>query len=179
MAVITDLINAWNNLDSDNRSIYRKVEDFGGAIASIFGLPVKNVMRDVRGMYNTIISFINGEKTTGAGIGNAIGEAVTGKEKSNGQQLYEAMVKGDSAQVERIRGRFEDQKAIDSAVRKALRENDPRIKEAAEAYLAGDFATYNKLRAEIVSEGIFSNQIVTDALKAEYNYLKNKAKEDK
>ena len=178
MAVITDLINAWNNLDSDNRSVYRKVEDFGGAIAAIFGLPVKNVMRDVRGMYNTIISFINGEKTTGAGIGNAIVEGVTGKEISNGNQLYEAMLKGDSAQVERIKGRFEDQKAIDAAIRKALRENDPRIKEAAEAYLAGDFATYNSLRAEIVAEGIFSNQLVTDALKAEYNYLKKKANED-
>lgn len=178
MAVITDLINAWNNLDSDNRSVYRKVEDFGGAIASIFGLPVKNVMRDVRGMYNTVTSFFSGEKTTGAGIGSAIEEAVTGKEKANGQQLYEAMVKGDSAQIERIKGRFEDQKAIDAAIRKALRENDPRIKEAAEAYLEGDYAAYNSLRAEIVSEGIFSNQLVTDALKAEYNYLKKKANED-
>jgi len=178
MAVITDLINAWKNLDSDNRSVYRKVEDFGGAIASIFGLPVKNVMRDVRGMYNTVISFINGEKTTGTGIGSAIEEAVTGKEKSNGQQLYDAMVKGDSAQIERIKGRFEDEKAVDAAIRKALRENDPRIKEAAEAYLEGDYATYNSLRAKIVSEGIFSNQLVTDALKAEYNYLKKKANED-
>ena len=60
MAVITDVINAWNNLDSDNRSAYRKVEDFAGAIASIFGLPVKNIMRDARGMYNTVNSFING-----------------------------------------------------------------------------------------------------------------------
>ena len=71
------------------------------------------------------------------------------------------------------------QKDIDAAIRKALRENDPRIKEAAEAYLAGDFATYNKLREEIIAEGNFSWEIVTDALKAEYNYLKNKAKEDK
>lgn len=179
MAVITDLINAWNKLDSDNRSVYRKVEDFGGAIAAIFGLPIKNVMRDVRGMYNTIISFINGEKTTGAGIGNAIVEAVTGDSKSDGQLLYGAMVNGDTAQIERIKGRFEDQKAIDTALRKALRENDPRIKEAAEAYLAGDYVKYNSLRAEIVAEGIFSNQLVTDALKAEYNYLKQKAKEDK
>jgi hypothetical protein len=177
MAVITDLINAWNNLDSDNRSAYRKVEDFGGAIAAIFGLPVKNVMRDVRGMYNTINSFVNGEKTTEAGISNAIAESITGKEKSNGQQLYEAIVKGDSAQVERIKGRFEDEKAVDAAIRKALRENDPRIREAAEAYLNRDYVTYNKLRDKIISEGVFSRDIVNDALKAEYNYLKNKDKD--
>ena len=178
MAVITDLINAWNKLDSDNRSAYRKVEDFGGAIAAIFGLPVKNVMRDVRGMYNTINGFINGEETTEAGIGNAVKEAITGKETSDGQLLYDAMLKGDSAQVKRIEGRYEDQKAIDTALRKALRENDPRMREAAQAYLDGDYAKYNSLRAEIVAEGIFSNQLVTDALKAEYNYLKNKAKEE-
>lgn len=54
MAVITDLYNAFNNLDSKNRSAYRKVEDFAGAIAAIFGLPVKNIMRDARGMYNLV-----------------------------------------------------------------------------------------------------------------------------
>ena len=122
MAVITDLVNAWNNLDSDNRSVYRKVEDFGGAIASLFGLPVKNIMRDVRGMYNTINSFINGEKTTGAGIKDAVTEAVTGESKTNGQQLYEAIVSGDSAQIERVMGRFENQDDANSAFRKVLKE---------------------------------------------------------
>jgi hypothetical protein len=178
MAIMTDLINAWNNLESDNRSVYRKIEDFGGAIAAIFGLPLKNVMRDIRGMYNTVDSFISGEKTTGSGIANAVEEAVTGKEKSDGQQLYEAIIKGDSAQIERVKGRFEDQKDIDTALRKALRENDSRIREAAEAYIEGDYATYNSLREKIVAEGKFSRDIVTDALKAEYNYLKKKAEED-
>lgn len=172
MAVITDLINAWNNLDSDNRSVYRKVEDFGGAIATIFGLPVKNVMRDVRGMYNTINSFINGEKTTGAGIGNAVVESITGKEKSNGQQLYEAMVKGDSAQVQRIKGRFEDQTAINSAIRKALRENDPRIKEAAEARYNGDITEYMKIAKEIIAEGNFKQDDIVAAINSEINALK-------
>ena len=30
MAVITDLFNAWKKLSSDNLSVYRKVEGFGG-----------------------------------------------------------------------------------------------------------------------------------------------------
>ena len=122
MAVITDIVNAWNNLSNDNRSVYRKVEDFAGAIASIFGLPVKNIMRDVRGIYNTVNSFINGEDTTGAGIGVAVTEAVTGKEKSNGQQLYEAMLAGDTAQIERVKGRFEDESSMNSAIRSSIKE---------------------------------------------------------
>ena len=117
MAVVTDIVKAWSNLSNDNRTVYRKVEDFAGAIASIFGLPVKNIMRDARAMYNTVDSFINGEKTTGVGIKDALKEAATGKSDSNGQKLYDAMVKGDTAQIERIKGRFKDDKAITSAIR--------------------------------------------------------------
>ena len=172
MAVITDVINAWNNLDSDNRSAYRKVEDFAGALASIFGLPVKNIMRDARGMYNTVNSFINGEKTTGAGIGSAVKEAVTGKEESNGQQLYEAMLSGDATQIERVKGRFKDQKAIDSAIRTALRDNDPRIKEAAEARYNGDIAGYMRIAKEIIAEGHFKQDDIVSAINSEITALK-------
>ena len=121
MAVITDLVKAWNNLSSDNRSVYRKVEDFAGAIASIFGLPVKNIMRDARAMYNTVNSFINGEQTTGAGIKNAMTEAVTGKEMSKSDKLYDAMESGDSAMLDRIESQYKDQDAFEIAVRQALR----------------------------------------------------------
>jgi hypothetical protein len=172
MAVITDIINAWNNLENDNRSVYRKVEDFAGAIASLFGLPVKNIMRDARGMYNTVNSFINGEKTTGAGIGVAVTEAVTGKEKSNGQLLYDAIIKGDKAQADRLKSRFEDQKAIDSAIRKALRDNDPRIKQAAEARYNGDIAEYMRIAKAIIAEGNFSQDNIVSAINSEINTLK-------
>lgn len=172
MAVITDVIKAWNNLDSDNRSVYRKVEDFAGAIASIFGLPVKNIMRDARGMYNTVNSFINGEKTTGEGIKNAVSEAVTGDEKSNGQQLYEAMLSGDTAQIERVKGRFKNQSDINSAIRKALRENDPRIKHAAEARYNGDIAEYMRIAKEIIAEGHFKQDDIVAAINSEISALK-------
>ena len=172
MAVITDIINAWNNLENDNRSVYRKVEDFAGAIASLFGLPVKNIMRDARGMYNTVNSFINGEKTTGAGIGVAVTEAVTGKEKSNGHLLYNAIISGDKAQADRLKGRFEDQKAIDSAIRKALRDNDPRIKQAAEARYNGDIAEYMRTAKAIIAEGNFSQDNIVSAINSEINTLK-------
>jgi hypothetical protein len=171
MAVITDIINAWQNLDNDNRSAYRKVEDFAGAIAAILGLPVKNIMRDARAIYNTINSFINGEKTTGVGIKNAVTEAITGKAKSNGQLLYEAMLSGDAEQTERVKGRFENQKEIDSAIRKALRENDPRIKKAAEASFNGDTAEYSRIFNEILGEGKFELADIKAAINSEIREL--------
>ena len=172
MAVITDLVKAWRNLGNDNRTVYRKVEDFAGAIASIFGLPVKNIMRDARAMYNTVNSFINGEKTTGEGIKNALAEAITGDAKSNGQQLYEAMVRGDSEQIERVKGRFKDDKAIASAIRSALRENDSRIHDAAVARYSGDIAGYTRIAKEIIGERHFSQDDVVAAINSEINALK-------
>ena len=172
MAVITDIIKAWNNLDSDNRSVYRKVEDFVGAIASVFGLPVKNIMRDARAMYNTVNSFIKGQQTTGAGIKDALTEAVTGNTKSNGQQLYEAILSGDTAQIERVKGRFKDQDAINSAIRKALRDNDPRIKQAAEARYNGNIAEYMRIAKEIIAEGYFKQDDIVSAINSEITAMK-------
>ena len=177
MALISDFKKALDAFDSEEKTLYEKWSGFIGATSAFFGIPAKNVERDIRGLIITI--FGESEDSTAMGILNAIEEGWTGEEKSNGQQLYEAMIKGDTEQIKRVEGRFDDQKDIDAAIRKALRENDSRIREAAEAYIGGDYDTYNKLREEIVAEGNFSRELVTDALKAEYNYLKKKAEEDK
>ena len=171
MAIISDLWNAWENLSKDNVSAYRKVEGFAGSIAQIFGLPVKNIMRDVRGIYQTIDSFVNGEQTTAAGIGYAIKGSVTGKDVSDEQQLYEAMLNGDKEQIARVKARFKDQSAINSAIRKALRENDPRIHEAAVAKNNGNLAEYTRIAKEIIGEKHFSQDDVVAAINAEINAM--------
>lgn len=55
MTQISNFLNAIDKLNSDDRSTYRKIEDFAGAVAAIFGIPVKNVMRDMRAIYNACI----------------------------------------------------------------------------------------------------------------------------
>ena len=173
MAVISDLWNAIENLGKDNMSGYRKVESFVGSIAQIFGLPVKNIMRDARGLYQTIESFVNGQKTTKAGVGYAIKGAITGKTASDQQQLYEAYLSGDKEQIARVEGRFKDQTAINTAIRKALRENDPRIKEAAQAKFSGNLDEYMRIAKEILAEKHFSQDNVVAAINAEINALDN------
>lgn len=169
MAIISDLWTAWENLSKDNVSAYRKVEGFAGSIAQIFGLPVKNIMRDARGIYNTVMSFVNGQQTTAAGIGHAIKAAITGTDVSNKQQLYEAILSGDAEQIARVKSRYKDQVAIDSAIRYALRENDSRIHEAAVAWNEGDMSKYMRLAKEIIAEGHFSQDNVVLAIRAEAN----------
>ena len=171
ISVISDLWKAWEQLSSDNLSVYRKVENFAGSIAQMFGLPVRNIMRDARGLYQTVESFMNGQHTTGAGIKYAVMGAITNETVSDTQQLYEAMLNDDEAHAERVRGRFKDQSAVDSAIRKALRENDPRIHEAAVARNNGDIAEYTRIAKEIIAEGHFSQDLVVTAINAEINKL--------
>ena len=175
MAVISDLWNAYQNLSKDTVSVYRKVEGFAGSIAQIFGLPVKNIMRDVRGIYQTVMSFVNGQQTTAAGIGYAVKSAAPkwlgGGDVSNQNQLYEAYLSGDKTQIARVRGRFKDQNAINTAIRSALRENDPRIREAAIAWNANNLDEYMRLAREIIAEKHFVQDDVVMAIRAEASAL--------
>lgn len=175
MAVVSDLWKAWQNLSNDRVPVYRKVEGFAGSIAQIFGLPVKNIMRDVRGIYQTINSFMNGEQTTKAGIGYAVKDAlpkwIAGGEASNQDQLYNAYVNGDKDQIARVSGRYDDESAVQSALRKGLRDNDPRVHEAAIAWNANDLDEYMRLAREIIGEKHFSQDDVVMAIRAEASSL--------
>lgn len=176
VALISDLKDAVAAFDSDNKTLYEKWSGLIGAVSALFGVPFKNVERDVRALYNTI--FGEHEKTTLEGMLYAIEKGWTGKEKSDGQQLYEAMLDGSSEHIERISARFEDQDAIDAAVYKALRDNDERITAAAEARYNGDIAGYMSIAKEIIAEGIFSQDTVVAAINSKMNALKKAEETD-
>ncbi|MEE1171706.1 MAG: hypothetical protein U0K87_05065 [Ruminococcus sp.] len=165
VALLSDLKDAIDAFDSDNKNLYEKWSGLIGSISACFGVPVKNIERDTRALITTI--FGETEETTVAGMLYAIEKGLTGKEKSNGQQLYEAILKGDTEQIERVKARFEDQSDIDAAIYQALKENDPRIKEAANARISGDIATYTKIAKKIIGEGLFSQDIVVAAINSE------------
>lgn len=122
MTMIADLWNAYTSLKSDKKSTYRKIEDFAGRIAQIFGLPLKNVMRDMRAAYYTYDTIANGEETTWQGALQAVAEGWTGESPSNSEQLYDALVSGNAKQADRVKTRFEDESAAQTAVKKVIRE---------------------------------------------------------
>ena len=123
MTVVSDLWNAWKNLKNDKVSPYRKVENFAGSIAQIFGLPVKNIMRDVRGIYNTITNLAGAEQTTGSGVKYAISGAITGKTVSDKEQLYKARLDGDKQHAARVEARYDDEDSANAAVRAAIKDS--------------------------------------------------------
>ena len=128
MNLISDLKKAIDNLDSENKTGYEKISGVATALAAFFGVPLKNIERDIRGVVNTIKSFGSGQKTTSQGIGQAIKEAITGEADSNAEQLYAAIVSGDQTQIDRVKSRYKDEDAVEAAMRSAVKEH----------YLAGD-----------------------------------------
>ena len=177
MALFSDLKNAIDAFDSESKTAYEKWSGLVGALSAFFGVPIKNIERDIRGFINTMESFFNGEKTTGAGIWNAIREGLSGKESSKTQQLYEAYLNGDQGQIKRVEGRFKDEADIEAALRKALRENDPRIREAAQAVIDGNHAERIRITKEIKAEGHFKQDTIVAAINAELTAMRRENKE--
>lgn len=120
MSLFSDFSKAIEAFSSDNKTLYEKWSGLISTTSAFFGIPVKNVERDIRAAIN--VFFGKREATTKQGLLDAISEGWTGETKSNGQQLYEAMLSGDAEHIERIKGRFEDESSMNSAIRTAIKE---------------------------------------------------------
>ena len=195
MSIWSDLWQSVENLFSDNKSGFEKTEGVVGSIASIFGLPAKNLMRDARAMFNLASTLLSGTSTTWAGVGEAVGGAVkssiplysriekwAGANESKSDKLYDAIMSGDQSHIDRVKAQYSDDQAVESAIKQALRDNDSRIKEAAKAHASGDIRAFSKYIDTIVAEGHFDEETVEGAIRAEesaFNTKVNKAAEAK
>ena len=127
-----------------------------GSVAAFLGIPVKNIRKDVMGIFNTVFNKTEMD-TTKLSLTHAYEKALNDSKyfflrdesKSKQDKLYEAIVAGDTTYVNRLKAGYKDEDAYNSAVRKALRENDPRIHEAALAYYNGNLAEYKRIFKEI------------------------------
>lgn len=170
VAIFKDIKDAFDGLSSETKSPYRKVEDFAGAIASAFGLPLKNVLRTGREIYNAFSAIT--DDISGGDVGGAFVEGITGKGQSKPSQLYNAIINGDDARLERIKSSYKDESSYLNAVKTALRENDSRIHEAARARLDGNISEYTRIAREIIAEGHFSQDTVVAAINSEMSAIK-------
>jgi hypothetical protein len=121
MSLVTNLYKAIEAFDNNNKTVYEKWSGLIGATSAFFGIPVKNVERDIRATFN--IFFGKRESTTKQGLLDAIAEGWTGEAKTNAEQLYEAIVNGDVEQIERVKARYKDDKALSTAVREVVKEH--------------------------------------------------------
>ena len=128
------------------------------------------MLRTGREIYNAVENVTDG--ISGTGGSNAFVESVTGNEASKSKDLYNAIVNGDKARLDVYKKGYKTTDAYTSAIRKALRENDPRIKKAAQARYEGDISEYTRIAKEIIREGNFSQDTVVGAINAEISDIK-------
>ena len=192
MAVLADAVGALNNviknaavqienmteeelIEFDKKVIeanWQLVE----AIASCFGIPVKNIRREINGVLNTATNTVsNAGKTTAQSAWDKVYDGVISSipfmsTPSKQDTLYDAIINGDSVYVDRLKNSYKDEAAYSSAVSKALRENDPRIKEAAQAQISGNPSERVRIAKLIIADGFELNDVVR-AINAEINAL--------
>lgn len=149
-----------------------------GSFANLFGLPLKNIRRDVNGavsMIKTISTDLSSRDTTAlsrndavwAGVMNSIPIAGLFYDGSKQDRLYNATIAGDSEYVNRLRETYKTDKAYHAALKKGLRKGDERIREAAIAWNEEDMETYLRIAKQIIAEKNFIQDDVVLAIRAE------------
>ena len=188
---MTNLIKLWStdtsemsedSLKTHNEKLteaYWSVLDY---TAALLGLPMKNIRRDINGAFNltkTLGEDLGGRETSWGSLMDKTWDDIkksipvigwTPNEKKT-DKLYKAIINGDTVYANRIKGSYDTESALQSAMKKALQDNDPRVIEAAVASYEGDNATLGRLVKEIIGEGNFSQQIVMKAINSEENKL--------
>ncbi|MBE6693382.1 MAG: hypothetical protein E7589_01270 [Ruminococcaceae bacterium] len=179
IAVFADLIQSVQDMSSSEKTWAQKSMNLGANVGTFFGLPTRNLYRDARGIYN-VLTNADGDGNTAVGYKYAFATGAAGivplkkffgvdADISNGQQLYNAIISGDKAHYNRVLKRFDSEVKLNNALRTALRDNDERIRDAAQARVDGDISTYSKLVREVMAEGFFDEKTVKAAVNAEYN----------
>ena len=203
MSLITSLTEALTKLvrvyskDTDNMSeeqlnAYSKsladawwnVVDYVTALA---GIPVKNVRRNINGagnLFKTVGADLDSRDTTwGSLMDKTLSDVknslpVVGwlPDETAADKLYQAIVSGDTAYRKRLASSYATEAALSSAIRKGLRNNDPRIHEAAQAKVDGNFDVYRKLLRQIQDEGKFDSDDIMSAIKSEESAIRKATK---
>jgi hypothetical protein len=174
MSVIDALITSVMDLGKDTKTDKEKWTGLIGAVAQLFGIPAKNIIRDINSAVNTFNTFTNDNTTTRTGLTSAIKEGLSGTvtatiagkvfgkgfDVSKGKQYYDAVINGDTEHAKKIVDSYGDAKKADAAIVKALRDHDPRVREAAQAQIDGDNDKRIKLSKEIIADGFKQDYVV-------------------
>ena len=192
MAIVADAISALNKViktattDRDGMTEDELVEldkklteaswTLAESLAAFVGIPMKNIRREINAVIDHAkIASANAGKTTAMSAWDTISDAVIdsiplmgGKSKTD--KLYAAIIEGDTEYIERMKATYKTDDAYHTAVRKALRENDPRIKEAAQAHINGDPSKRVSIAKQIIADGFSLDDVVT-AINSEINAM--------
>lgn len=178
MSVVSDLYNSINNLNSDKLSFEEKTESLAGALGAFFGLPIKNVIRDI----NSVANVVKGAKkdfkfdsamtkeATKSNIKETLltddALAVFGldlfPEKDKNQMIYESIINDDKQMYKRIADNVNNP---NNYIKKGLIENDERVATAGLDYLNGDIKSAISTAKQLESDG-FDYELAFKSIKS-------------
>jgi hypothetical protein len=195
MSVVSDVTDAVKKLamtfakrddDMSEEELAEWYKELGSGLMGILdaglnalGIPFKNVRREISAIANTFNTF---SKTFGSTTWNSFVDAIGSSTldstpivgifagESRTDKIYDAIISGDSTYLKRLKAGYKSEDAFNTAVRKALRENDPRIHQAALAGFNGDPSERVRIARLIISDG-FSKVNVVAAINAEINKM--------
>lgn len=136
--------------------------DVSSDVASYLGIPAKNLVNIINAIRLHAEDYSNG-----AFLSFEAGVNRTASQDSG--RLYEAIMSGDTAEVNKLKTKYAEKYTTE--LRKALKENDPRIREAAEARYSGDLPKYEKIARAIKAENKFSQDDIVAAINSIINEL--------
>ncbi len=167
MSLFSDLYQAIQGLDSETKSTYRKLEDFAGALSAFFGLPTKNVMRDIRSIYNASQDiFVNDKKD------RAINNEVEGYiDEFSDNKTYNSLNEEEKEKLD---------KKINDTVRNVneAKEDKKQMDKFDELYevlrkYGNKNPKYKELRQKMLDEGLSSDDISNGVEIARIVYMKS------
>ena len=203
MAIVADFmdaiekVNKFKNTETDGMTEEQLIElekkqteanwKLVESLAAFFGIPVKNIRREVNGVVDHFrIASANAGMTTANSVWDKVHDAVMDSlpeflatKATKSDKLYDAIVSGDKEYLGRIKSTYKTDDAYQSAVRKALRENDSRIHDAAQARYDGNVEEYKRIFREIQNEGKFSFDDIMSAINSEESKIRNKLEPEK
>lgn len=177
MSVIDSLVTAFLALSKETETPAEeqaKWANFVGAVTQLFGVPIKNIYRDVKGAFNTHNTLTSGNETTETGVKFALLEGLSGTvtgtiaskfgsdalDTSKGKQYYDAVMGGDTAHANKIVASYGDKKKADNAIVDALKNFEPRVVEAAQAHIDGNTNERVRISKEIIADGFAQDYVV-------------------
>ena len=203
MAIFADLFDAvekvykYSNTDTEDMTEEQLIEldkkqteanwKLVESLAAFIGIPIKNIRREIDGVLDHArIAHTNAGQTTALSAWDKIQGAVVdslpdflASKESKTDKLYDAIVSGDKAYLARLKSTYKTDSAYQTAVRKALREGDSRIHDAAQAKINGNTEEYKRIFRAIKDEGKFSFDDIMSAINSEESKIRNGIEPDK
>lgn len=203
MSLASDLVTALKKIftlyqqydddwDEDKKSEWKKKVESAWLdnvlmAGTVTGLPLKNIYRDTKAAVNVITNPSNGAEMSVDTILNAMLDSAKKSlpvvswiaDESNSDQLYKAITQGKTVLAKRMKAQFKSEAAYESAVLKGLRENDPRITQAAQYLLDKNTPKRVAIIKQIVAEGNYTQDQVIKAINQKANSMKEKSESSK